>query len=64
MTTDPKTLATLQARAALIGVQLVLSVDERGRQVFIASRWGLTKELDSVEAVEAFMLRVGGSRAG
>lgn len=63
MTTDPKTIATLQARAALIGVQLVLSVDEHGRQVFIGSQWGMTRELDTVEAVEAFLLRVGGSKA-
>lgn len=60
---DAKTVATLQARCALIGVQLVRSTDDRDRPTFIASRWGMTRQLDSVEAVEQFLARIGGPAA-
>lgn len=58
-----KKLATLQAQAALLGVALVPSTDDHDRPVYIASRWGLTRQLDSFEEVEAFLKRVGGQHA-
>ena len=58
-----KTLATLRARAALVGVALVPSTDDHDRPVYIASRWGLTRQLDSLEEVEVFLKRVGGPKA-
>lgn len=60
---DAKTFATLQARAALVGVSLVRSTDDRDRTVFIASKWSMTRQLDSFEAVEVFLQRIGGSQA-
>lgn len=60
---DPKTWATLQARAALVEVSLVRSTDDRDRPIFIASKWALTTRLDSVEAVETFLRRIGGPAA-
>ena len=63
VTVHPKTWATLQARAALLGVSLVRSTDDREREVFIASKWSMTRQLDSVAAVEEFLRRIGGPAA-
>ena len=60
---EAKTFATLQARAALQGVSLVRSTDDRERPVFVASKWSLTRQLDSVEAVEQFLRQIGGPSA-
>lgn len=59
----PKAVATLQARAALLGIALVPSTDDHDRPVFIVSQWGMTRQLDTVDDVEAFLKRVGGSKA-
>jgi hypothetical protein len=56
---EAKTVATLTARAALAGVSLVRSTDDRERVVYIASKWTLTRQLDSIEAVEHFLRRIG-----
>jgi hypothetical protein len=50
-----KLLATLRARAALAGVTLYAIDDDRGKPVFIVSRWELTRQLDSLDAVEAWL---------
>ena len=63
VTADDKAVATLIARAALVGVALVRSTDDHDRPVFVASRWGLTRQLDSAEAVEKFLKLVGGPGA-
>lgn len=55
-----KRFATLQARAAMAGVALSRLDDDRGRPVFIASKWALTKQLDSLDEVSAFLTRIGG----
>lgn len=60
---DRKSVATLQARAALLGIQLVPSTDDHDQPVFIASQWGMTRQLDTIEDVKAFLQRVGGRRA-
>lgn len=52
-----------RARCALAGVALVRSTDDRDRPVYVVSRWGLTKQLDSVEAVERWLEMVTGQRA-
>ncbi len=60
-TTHPdKAFATAQARAALAGVSLHRQEDDRGREVFIASRWAMTRELPDLAAVEAWLDRVEG----
>lgn len=52
---DAKAVATLQARAALAGYELVRLADGS----FIASRWGMFRSLDHITAVKAFLTRVG-----
>ena len=47
---------TMQAQAALVGHRL-----QRHGSVFLASRWGHTKQLDSLAAVAAWVDHVGGS---
>ena len=59
---DRKRFATLQARAALAGVALSRTEDDRGHEVYIASKWALTKQLASLAEVEDLLVRIGGSR--
>ena len=59
-----KAFATLQARAALVGVALSRIQDDRGIEVFIASKWALTKELATLAEVEQLLVRIGGQHAG
>lgn len=54
-TVEPKTVATLIARAALAGYALVQLADG----TFIASRWGMFRSLDHIAAVELFLRRAG-----
>ena len=56
---DHKSFATLQARCALAGVALHVGDDDHGAPLFIVSRWGLTRQLDSAEQVEQFLRRFG-----
>lgn len=60
---DAKTLATLQARAALIGCSLVCVEDDRGHEVYIISRDALCKSLASPADVDAWLKHVGGPNA-
>jgi len=60
MTDDPKRLATLKARCALAGVALIESTDDRDRPVFVVSRWAMCRQLDSLEAVERWLVMVTG----
>jgi hypothetical protein len=57
---ERKIVDTLRAKCALAGVALVESSDDRDRPVFVVSRWSLTKQLDSLEAVEEWLARVTG----
>lgn len=50
-----KAAATLQARAALAGFELVQLADGS----FIASKWGLLKPLADLDAAAAFLDRAG-----
>ena len=50
-----KAVATLVARAALAGIQLVQLADGS----FIVSRWGQFRSLANVAAVEKFLQTVG-----
>ena len=59
-----KAFATLQARAALMGVALSRIQDDRGNEVFIASKWALTKQLATLAEVEQLLVRIGGQHAG
>jgi hypothetical protein len=57
-----KRLATQIARAALVGVVLIPATDDFDRQVFIVSRWALTTQLDSLDAVTLWLDRVTGKK--
>ena len=50
---DP--VATLQARAALAGFELVRLADG----TFLVSRWGMAKHLPDAHAVQHFLRQVG-----
>lgn len=50
-----KNFATLQARAAIAGFELVLMADSS----FVIARWGMVRSLPGAEAVEAFLAKVG-----
>lgn len=60
---DRKLFSTLQARAALAGVALSRMQDDRGNEVFIASKWALTKQLSTLAEVEHLLVRIGGQHA-
>lgn len=53
-----KAMATLKARAALVGCELYCLDGDR----YLLRRWGLTRELAGLEAVEALLLRLEGNR--
>jgi hypothetical protein len=57
---DRKAFTTLQAKAALRGVALIRCFDEAGQQVFLASRWNLTRQFATLANVEAFLAAMGG----
>lgn len=52
---DAKAVATLQARAALAGFELVRLADLS----FIVSRWGMCRHFPDAHAVNAFLRQVG-----
>ena len=56
---EEKRLATLTARAALAGVALIADSTPR----YLVTRWGLTRELDSLDALERWLEQVAGERA-
>jgi len=58
-----KQFATLQARAALAGVILYRVDDDHGDEVFVVSRWALTRELRSLEEVEEWLDLATGRKA-
>lgn len=50
-----KAFATLQARAALAGATLQRVDDDRGREVFIVTRWEVTREFADLVALEEWL---------
>lgn len=56
-----KQLATLRARFALLGHSLEAS-ERYGRQIYVAGRWGLTRELETLEDVERLLQQIGGGK--
>lgn len=59
-TSETKRLANLKARCALVGVELYQSSDDRGRPLYVAVKWALTKHLESLEALAAWVAMVDG----
>jgi hypothetical protein len=54
---NPKSFSTLQARAALYGVELHAMRNDFERWTFIATAGALTQELPSLEEVEQWLGR-------
>lgn len=60
-TTHPdKRFATARARAALIGAVLHCIEDDHGQDVYIVTKWALTRELRDLDSVEAWLDRIEG----
>ena len=55
-------IATLKARAALAGFELMIISSADGTSIFTAARWGRTVDLPDVVAVERWLDRVGAPR--
>lgn len=58
-----KRFATLRARAAIAGVTLYAIENDHGAPRYIVSRWNLTRELSSLDAVERWLDLTTGRRA-
>ncbi len=55
-----KRFANGQARAALSGATLHRIEDDRGAEVFVLTKWNLTRELQTLEQVEQLLDRMEG----
>jgi hypothetical protein len=60
MTTKP--FANLQAVAALHGVALHQIEGDNGQPLYIATRWAMTKQLDTLPEVAAWLSMVTGKK--
>ena len=56
-----KQFATLQARCAIAGYELVIIDAGDGSSAFMIQKWGLVRELRDMAAVEAFLDRAAGA---
>ena len=54
-----KRFKTLRARLAIVGYAVSQTRQPGGAMAYQASRWGMTRALDSLVEVEAFAVRVG-----
>lgn len=57
---DAKAFSTLRARPALLGCTLIRADNDRCREIFIVARGALCRELDGVEAIDAWLQLLGG----
>lgn len=57
---DAKRIATVRAKAALIGCTLHML----DGSAFLLSRWGMSREFSTLAEVEALLRRMGGRRHG
>ncbi len=61
-TDDAKRFATLQAQAALHGVTLHKLEGDFGNPVYVATRWAMTKQLDTLDEAAAWLEHVTGKK--
>ena len=54
-----KTVATLKARLALHGYALHIVGNHWGRHEFLVMRWNLSRTLQSLDEVRAFLVQIG-----
>ena len=57
-----KPFANLRARCALSGIALSAIENDHGKKVHIVSRWNMTRELEDLESVSAWLEKVTGGR--
>ena len=57
-----KRLATLAARAAMVGVTVHRIEGDFLSEVFICSRWALTREFTDMDSLELWLGRVDGRK--
>lgn len=60
---DAKRLATARARAALRGITLHHTDDDRGAPLFVASMQALTRSFDDLAEVEKWLDKIEGKAA-
>ena len=58
---ESKAFATLAARFALAGHTFPRSNPADGAVLYYATRWGLSRALDDLDAARQFLTRIGGS---
>ena len=56
-----KCFSTWQARYAICGHTLYRTASADGTILYLASRWGMVRELKTLEAVAAFFALIGGT---
>lgn len=57
---DRKRYCSMQARAAMAGFALRRFDDEGGRSVYVVTRWNLSRELNTLDEVSAWLDRAIG----
>lgn len=60
--TEPKRLATLTARAALVGAVLHRIEGDLTPEVFVVSKWAMTRQFTDLEEVERVLDLMAGDR--
>lgn len=55
-----KRFANLRARAALSGVEVYTTTDDRGAPLYVCVKWALTKHLQTLDALAAWLAMVDG----
>jgi len=58
---EGKYFSALKARYSQAGHTFYRTVNPDGTVIYLASRWGLTRELKTLEAASAFLIFIGGS---
>lgn len=62
MSEQSKRFETLRARAALSGVVLHTIENDIGQRAYIVTKWALTRELESLDAVAVWLDAVAGTQ--
>jgi hypothetical protein len=55
-----KSLETIRARCALLGIVLVVTDDDHGKPLYVATRWAMTKAFSSLDQVGQWLDQIGG----
>lgn len=61
LTTESKAFSTLQAKFAQAGHAFYRTVNPDGSILYLASKWGMFRELKTIEVAAAFLVTIGGA---